>query len=165
MNRRRLRLLAPWLAMAVILAVAFTLGARRPAPAPTAAQRAAAIESQLRCPSCEDVSVADSSAPVAVAIKAIVEQRVAAGQGSAAIEAFLVSRYGEDILLRPPTNGGISAVWIVPLIFLVAGLAGLGAFFWRRRRCPAPAAVSDEERSAVERALAERAVADAPAGR
>jgi cytochrome c-type biogenesis protein CcmH len=164
MTSRRLRLVAPWLAMAAVLGVALILGAARPTPSPRPAQRAAAIEAQLRCPSCQDVSVADSSAPIAVAIRGIVEQQVAAGRGTASIEAFLVSRYGQDILLRPPASGGIGTVWIVPLAAFALALAGLGGFFWRRRRL-APATVTDDDRMAVERALAERSTADAVPGR
>lgn len=151
------RLWAPWLAMAVILAVALGLGAGRPGPGPSPAQRAAALDAQLRCPSCEDVSVADSSAPTAVAVRAIVLQRVRAGESDAAIEGFLVSRYGPDILLRPPTSGVTSAVWVVPLVALSLALCGLGVFYWRRRRTAPPVPPAAEDRSLVDRALADRA--------
>lgn len=152
---RRPGALVAWLAMGLVLAVALFVGATRPAPAPTLSQRAASLESQLRCPSCEDVSVADSSAPVALSIKGIVENRLAQGQSDSAIESFLVSRYGEGILLRPPGRGGIGAVWLVPLVVVGAGVVLLGGFLWRRRR-PVPLAVSPEDRLVVERALAER---------
>jgi len=156
MTAWRRRVWAPWLAMAVVLSVALAVGASRPAPPPSATQRAAAIDAQLRCPSCEDVSVADSSAPTAVAVRAIVLQRVRAGQRDAQIEDFLVSRYGPDILLRPPARGATSAVWIVPVVVVVVAAGGLGAFFWRRRRRP-PEPVGSEDRSLVDHALAERA--------
>lgn len=141
--------------MGVVLVVALALGASRPASAPTPSQRAQALEAQLRCPSCEDVSVADSSAPAAVSIKAIVERRVDEGQDDAVIESFLVSRYGEDILLRPPAHGGIGLVWSVPLVVVGVGLVVLAGFFWRRRRV-VPLAVSESDRQVVERALAEQ---------
>jgi cytochrome c-type biogenesis protein CcmH len=152
----RWRLWAPWIAMAVVLSVALAVGASRPGPPTSPTQRAAALDAQLRCPSCEDVSVADSSAPTAVAVRAIVLQRVRAGQGDAQIEDFLVSRYGPSILLRPPARGATSAVWIVPVVVVVLALGGLGVFFWRRRR-GAPVPVGTEDRSLVDRALAERA--------
>lgn len=154
---KRRRLLATWLALAVALAVALFIGASPRARVPSAAQRAQALETQLRCPSCEDVSVADSSAAVAVAIKGIVEHRVAEGQSDAAIEAFLVSRYGEGILLRPPASGATAAVWVVPLVAVVVALVALAGFLWRRRRLEA-VTVSDQDHLEVERALAERAV-------
>jgi len=156
MTASRWRLWAPWLAMVVVLSVALAVGASRPGPPLSPTQRAAAIDAQLRCPSCEDVSVADSSAPTAVAVRAIVLQRVRAGERQAQIEDFLVSRYGPGILLRPPTRGATSTVWIVPVVVVVLALGGLGVFFWRRRR-RAAAPVGIEDRSLVDHALAERA--------
>lgn len=157
MTAPRWRSWAPWCAMAVVLAVALGVGAGRPGPAPSPAQRAATLDAALRCPSCEDVSVADSSAPTAVAVRAIVLQRVRAGDSDAAIEDFLVSRYGPDILLRPPTSGVTSTVWIVPVVALSLALGGLGVFYWRRRRPTPPAPARAEDRDLVDRALAERA--------
>ncbi len=156
MTAPRWRLWAPWLAMALVLSVALALGASRPGPARTVAQRAAVLDAQLRCPSCEDVSVADSSAPTAVAVRAIVSQRLRAGESDGQIEDFLVSRYGPDILLRPPDTGATSAVWIVPVAAVVLALGGLGVFFWRRRR-GAPVPVAAEDRTLVDQALAQRA--------
>jgi cytochrome c-type biogenesis protein CcmH len=151
---------APWVVMAVVLAVALAVGAHRPGPAPSATQRAAVVDAQLRCPSCEDVSVADSSAPTAVAVRAIVLARVRAGQSDGEIEGFLVSRYGPDILLRPPATGATGTVWIVPVVAVVVALGGLGVFFWRRRRAPS-AALEDEDRALVDQALAARAASEA----
>ena len=145
-----------WAVLALVLAAALAVGAHRPSPAPGPAQRAAALDAALRCPSCEDVSVAASSAPTAVAIRRIVATRVAAGQSDAAIEAFLVSRYGPDILLRPPTSGGAGAVWLVPLVAVPVAVAVLGGFLWRRRRIAA-AAASEDDRRLVEAALSGRA--------
>ncbi|MDE3087111.1 MAG: cytochrome c-type biogenesis protein CcmH [Acidobacteriota bacterium] len=149
-----------WAALALVLAAALAVGAHRPSPAPGPAQRAAALDAALRCPSCQDVSVAASSAPTAVAIRRIVATRVDAGQSDAAIEAFLVSRYGPDILLRPATSGGVGAVWFVPLVAVPAALAVLGVFLWRRRRV-AGASPSEDDRRLVEAALSGRA---GPAG-
>ncbi|HUC35519.1 MAG TPA: cytochrome c-type biogenesis protein CcmH [Acidimicrobiales bacterium] len=141
-----------WGSLAVALAASLALGASRPAGAPTPAQRAAAIDAVLRCPSCEDISVAASSAPVAVAIREVVARRVAEGQSTAQIEAFLESRYGPGILLRPPASGVSILVWVVPLVALALGALGLGALFWRRRRLE-PLAGSDADSALVEEAL------------
>lgn len=151
--RRRRRLLVAWVAVAVVVAVALTVGARRPASARSAAQRAAAIEADVRCPSCEDISVAQSSAPTALAIRQAVASRIAAGQSDATIEAYLVSRYGQAILLRPPAGGGTSLVWVLPVVAVAAAVAGLGIVFWRRRRV-VPVVVADADRDLVDRALA-----------
>lgn len=142
-----------WSALAVVLAVVLAIGATRPGAASSSSQRASAIDSALRCPSCEDVSVAASSAPAAVAIRGIVAQRVGEGQSTAEIESFLESRYGVGILLRPPTSGLSGAVWVVPLVVVGTGLAGLGVFFWRRRRVE-PSVVPEEDRALVDAVLA-----------
>lgn len=149
------RLAIAWIALGVVLAVALVVGAGTPARAPSPAQRAAAIEADVRCPSCEDISVAQSSAPTAVAIRSAVASRVAAGQSDTAIEGYLVSRYGSGILLRPPAGGGAGLVWLVPVLAVAAAMVGLVVFFWRRRRV-GPLAVDEEDRALVEDALAAR---------
>ncbi|MHB8681263.1 MAG: cytochrome c-type biogenesis protein, partial [Acidimicrobiales bacterium] len=118
---RRVPLGAWWILLAIVLAAALTVGSFKPGPVRSAAQRVAAIDAAVRCPSCEGVSVAQSSAPAALAIRTAVTARVAAGQSDAEIEAFLVGRYGEGILLRPPAGGGIGLVWVLPVLALLAG--------------------------------------------
>jgi cytochrome c-type biogenesis protein CcmH len=141
-----------WIALGVALAVALAFGASRPSQT-TAAQREAAIDADLRCPSCQDISVADSSSSTAVAIRQVVATRVSQGESTAQIESFLESRYGIGILLRPPTSGLSAAVWAVPLVAVAAGALGLGVFFWRRRRGEL-VPVAAEDRQLVEDAMA-----------
>ncbi|MGA2037024.1 MAG: cytochrome c-type biogenesis protein [Acidimicrobiales bacterium] len=143
----------PWAVLAVVLAVALAFGVSRPDESSTAAQRAAAIDADLRCPSCEVISVSDSSASTAVAIRQVVAARVREGQSTAQIESFLESRYGLGILLRPPASGLSAAVWVVPIAAVAVGVLGLGAFFWRRRRIE-PVQVAAEDRDLVEDAMA-----------
>jgi len=146
-----------WVALVVVVGVALGVGASPGSPAPTTAQRVAAIDALVRCPSCEGISVADSSASTAVAIRQAVTARVHAGQSDAQIDAFLVSRYGPSILLRPPVGGATAWVWVLPPVAVAVGLACLAVVFWRRRR-PPPVTVTDEDRALVARALAARLV-------
>jgi cytochrome c-type biogenesis protein CcmH len=145
----------PWVALVVVVGVALGVGSSHGGPPPTAAQRAAAIDALVRCPSCDGVSVADSSASTAVAIRHDVAARVRAGQTDGEIESFLVSRYGPDILLRPPVRGWTAWVWVLPPAVLVMAVGGLVTVLWRRRS-RAPSSVSADDRALVQRALAAR---------
>lgn len=119
----------------LVLAVALVIGAGVFSSAPqTAAQRAAAIEAGTRCPSCADVSVADSDATTAIAVRHQIESMVAAGRSTAAIDQALVSEYGPTILLVPPDTGGVPLIYVVPLVLGAGTLATVGMLFWRRTR-------------------------------
>jgi len=104
------------------------------AGAPSGAQRAAAIESNVRCPSCTDLSVAQSNATTAIAVRHQIERLVAEGRTTAAIEQVLVSEYGPTILLTPPDTAGLPLIWIIPVVLGVGALGGVGVVFWRRAR-------------------------------
>jgi len=150
---------AAWVVLAVVVGVALALGASRGTAAQTPSQRAGAIDAQVRCPSCEGISVQASSASTAQAIRVAVAARVRAGQSDRQIFDFLVSRYGPGILLRPPAGGATAWVWVLPPLAVGAAASGLGVVFWRRRRTET-SRVTVEDRLLVERALAERAASE-----
>jgi cytochrome c-type biogenesis protein CcmH len=119
----------------VVLGVALAIGAGVGSTAPpTNAQRAAAIEAVIRCPSCDDLSVAQSAASAAVAVRRQIATEVAKGESATAIENGLVSQYGPSILLSPPASGLSALVWYVPAVAGGLALCALAAFFWRRWR-------------------------------
>ena len=88
----------------------------------------------MRCPSCTDVSVADSDATTAIAVRHEIVSMVAAGASTADIDQTLVSEYGQSILLVPPDSGGIPVLYVVPLVLGVGAVVGVGLLFWRRSR-------------------------------
>lgn len=152
-----------WVVLVVMVGVALAVGATRgPGPA-TVQQRAAALDAVIRCPSCDGISVAQSSASTAQAIRQTVLARLRGGQSPQQVEAYLVSRYGPGILLRPPVGGGTAWVWVLPPVAVAGAAAGLGAVLWRRRRRH-EAEVSEEDRALVELALARRAGATTEPG-
>jgi cytochrome c-type biogenesis protein CcmH/NrfF len=119
----------------VVLAVALAVGSGLFDTAPqTPGQRAAAIEAGVRCPSCTDVSVAQSNATTAIAVRHQVESMVAQGRSNADIDQVLVSEYGQTILLVPPDAGGVPVIWIIPLVAGAGALVGVAVVFWRRSR-------------------------------
>ncbi len=119
----------------VVLALALVIGSGAfDTGSQTVAQRAAAIEANVRCPSCTDLSVAQSNATTAIAVRHQIEGMVAAGRSTSAIDQVLVSEYGQTILLVPPDTGGVPLIWVVPLVLGGAALVGVGVVFWRRSR-------------------------------
>lgn len=168
-RRRRARETLRWALPATVL-VGGLVFSSIPRPGPeTVAERTAQIASIVRCPSCPDVSVADSTIPSAVAVDHYIRRAVEKGQSEQQILDFLVSRYGPRILLRPPTSGDDVLVWVLPLAGTAIAGGGLALFFFRRaRRYAAP--LSDADRLLVERALSKadrplevRSAPDAPA--
>jgi cytochrome c-type biogenesis protein CcmH len=122
-----------WTVFGVVGAVALLVGSGVLSSRPlTAAQRSAAIEADIRCPSCEDLSVAQSDAPTAVAVRAAIHRQVDAGRSDQQVEAYLMSRYGASIELDPPASGLALVVWLVPLVAGVVGLAAVATVLVRR---------------------------------
>lgn len=128
----------PWLGLGVllvVLAVALAIGGGLgQGGRQTPDQRAAALDAQLRCPSCDDLSVAQSSASAAVAVRHEVLHLAREGRTDQQIEDQLVGQYGPTILLRPPTSGLASLVWIVPALAGAGAVGALVVLFWRRGR-------------------------------
>ncbi len=94
------------------------------------------VSSILRCPVCQGLSVADSTADAAVAMKSRVRELVAAGYSDEQILDFFAERYGDFILLAPPKEGLNWFLWAAPLIIIAAG--GLWLLVGRREGTPAP---------------------------
>jgi cytochrome c-type biogenesis protein CcmH len=122
----------------VVLVVALAVGATARSGGSSDAQRAAALDAQLRCPSCEDATVAQSSASSAVAVRHQVAAMVAAGDSDAQIESSLESRYGPSILLLPPARGVASLIWVLiwvlPIVLGVGAIVVVAVVFWRRNQ-------------------------------
>lgn len=96
--------------------------------------QAHAIAARLRCPVCQNESVADSPAELAAQMRALIRQKLQAGESPEQIIAYFVSKYGDWILLEPPRKGILWLVWVGPLSALLAGLTVAGAFLRRAVR-------------------------------
>jgi cytochrome c-type biogenesis protein CcmH len=150
-----IRRLLPWLALALVVVAALAVAAGAGRSERTPAARARHVASQLRCPVCEGLSVADSPSPTARAIHDDIRRRVEAGESDEEIRAAFVDRYGESILLRPTSTGIAALVWALPVVALVLGAAGLGFAFWRWRREPR-LSPTEADRALVGEALGHR---------
>ena len=137
-----------WGMLALVLAGALAVGSRGESGPPTEDQRVQRIASVVRCPTCRGLSAAQSDAPSAEAIRDEVRRRVQEGETDAQIKSYLVSRYGEDILLQPKSR----VVWALPVIGGAAAVGGL-VFVLRRRRVKPGPTVSDADEALVARAM------------
>lgn len=118
-------------------------------PDPAQEARARHLMEDLRCLVCQNQSISDSNADLARDLREIVRERVAAGETDSQVHRFMVDRYGDWILMKPPFNYRTAVLWLAPLLLLVAG--GIGAWiFIRRQRAvaaePAPLDPAEEAR-------------------
>ena len=84
--------------------------------------RARAISAGLRCLVCQNQSIDDSNAPLARDLRVLVRERLMAGESDRDVVAYIVARYGDFVLLRPPVNSRTVLLWLAPLLSL-AGIA------------------------------------------
>jgi cytochrome c-type biogenesis protein CcmH len=151
--------LSPFVLAAVLLA-ALTLV---PGPAvavnpdemlkdPLLEKRAREISKGLRCLVCQNQSIDDSDADLAKDLRIIVRERLKVGDSDSQVVDFVVSRYGDFVLLKPPFKGATLVLWIGPALIALGGLGAMIAYLRRNRRAadggPAKAAplTPDEQR-------------------
>ncbi|WP_207485615.1 cytochrome c-type biogenesis protein [Arenibaculum pallidiluteum] len=103
-------------------------------PDPAQEARAREISRELRCLVCQNQSIDDSNAPLARDLRVIVRERITAGDTDTQVLDFVVGRYGDFVLLRPPFKPETLALWLGPAAILAAGLCGVLIFLRRRRR-------------------------------
>jgi cytochrome c-type biogenesis protein CcmH len=110
--------------------------------------RARVLSRELRCMVCQNQSIDDSDAPLAKDLRILVRERLTKGDSDEQVMDFLVSRYGEFVLLRPTFEWHTAILWLTPLIvLLVGGVALLAAIRRRRVATPSPLPLdADEER-------------------
>lgn len=102
------------------------------------------ITAQLRCPKCQNNSVADSNAMIAADMRLKVYELLRQGQSKQQIIDYMVARYGNFVSYEPPLTPGTLALWVVPALFIVAGAAVVVSR--TRRRETNNGELSDEER-------------------
>jgi cytochrome c-type biogenesis protein CcmH len=143
-----------------LLALLFTLPALAVEPSevladPVLEARARTIGQALRCVVCQNQSIDDSAAEVAHDMRRAVRDRLLAGDSNDQVFAFMVARYGDYVLLKPPFKTGTLVLWLgAPLLLLIAGGALLMAARRRQRaNLAAPLPLSDEERRRLDALL------------
>ena len=138
-----------WLAVAA--AVLFLGAASEPSERltdPAQEARARALFKEVRCLVCQNESIDASHAELAQDLRAIVRQEVAAGRSDIEVRRFLTDRYGEYVLLKPQFSWANAALWLAPLLVV---LAGGGLLISRWRALPPEPELSGEETAALAR--------------
>lgn len=127
-------------------------------PDPAMEARARALSAELRCLVCQNQSIDDSNAPLARDLRLLVRERLKANDTDEQVMEYIVARYGDFVLLKPPMNTSTLILWVTPVLALLAALALAykGVF---ARTTAASGAANDEapltadEKSRMERVL------------
>ena len=114
------------------------------------------LTSELRCLVCQNQTIADSNAALAIDLRNEVQRMLHAGATDAAIIDYMVARYGDFVLYRPPVKSTTLLLWAAPVLFLIAGLGGWIVLVRAGRR-PVTQELTTEERARAVRLLTERA--------
>ena len=116
---------------------------------PALEARARALSKDIRCLVCQNQSIDDSNADLARDLRVLVRERLQKGDSDPEILDFLVKRYGDFVLLKPPVKVSTYLLWYGPIGILILGVIGLIVFFRNRRVVPARTTVglsADEEK-------------------
>lgn len=146
----------------VLVALFLCLAAAAPALAvnpdevladPALEARARAISAELRCMVCQNQSIDDSNAELAKDLRLLVRERLKNGDSDEAVIDYVVSRYGEFVLLKPRIEAKTLLLWGMPVFLLAVGAVTLVVAAHRRGARPAGAPLSDEEQEKLDKLL------------
>ena len=112
--------------------------------------RARGISKELRCLVCQNQSIDDSNAELARDLRLAVRQRLVAGDSDDQVIGYVVSRYGDFVLLRPPFKGATYVLWLGPAAIAGLGLLAVVVFFRRRAGRSAVRPLDAEEKRRLE---------------
>jgi cytochrome c-type biogenesis protein CcmH len=137
-----IRWISATLAAVLVATSALAIDDERAFEDPVLNERYRSLINELRCPKCQNESIADSNAPIAADLRQQVRTRMAAGESDDEIRQFLVTRYGNFITYRPPLMPTTWALWGGPAALLLIG----GIVFYRvvRERAAQPIEEDDE---------------------
>ena len=118
-------------------------------PDPILEKRVLAIAAELRCLVCQNQTIADSDAALAVDLRQQVRKKLAQGMSDRDVTDFMVERYGDFVLYRPPVKSTTWLLWFGPFLLLAGGLIALGLKLKRRAHTEPTAALSETEKRRV----------------
>jgi len=121
-------------------------------------ERLKSLAEELRCLVCQNQTIADSNAPLALDLRNQIRKQVAEGKSDAEIRDYLVQRYGDFVLYRPPLKASTLLLWIGPFVLIAAGAVVFAVVVRRRPSANAPGRTA-RPRAEIEALLAEREAA------
>ena len=132
---------------------------------PALEQRARDLSAVIRCVVCQNESIDSSNAEIAHELRLLVRERLVAGDSDQEVLDYLVARYGDFVLLRPPMKPSTYLLWFGPFAILLIGAVAVFVYFRRQRSAAAqPAALSPEEEARLARLLAEDSAGEERSG-
>lgn len=143
----------------IALLLAALIGVSAAAEAPPAAddplleKRVARLAAELRCLVCQNQSLADSNADLAVDLRNQVRELLRAGRSDAEVRSFMVQRYGDFVLYKPPLKAATVALWVGPFVLLVLAAALLWTYLRRRSARIVERELTPEERARAQALL------------
>jgi cytochrome c-type biogenesis protein CcmH len=108
-------------------------------------ERTMRLASELRCLVCQNQTIAESQAQLAIDLKQQIREQLAAGRSEDEVRSFMTARYGDFVLYRPPLRGVTLLLWFGPALLLAAGLLALFVVVRRRERDVGVVALSEAE--------------------
>ena len=120
---------------------------------PVLEERARNLSVNLRCMVCQNQSIDDSNAELARDLRLLVRERLVDGDSDEAVIDYVVSRYGEFVLLNPRFRGETLLLWGAPLLLFMGGAAAMLVFVRSRAGRPVGKPLSEEEKVALAKAL------------
>jgi cytochrome c-type biogenesis protein CcmH len=120
---------------------------------PQAEARLKALAVELRCLVCQNQTLADSNAPLAEDLRREVREMIAKNMSDQEIIDFLVTRYGDFVLYRPPMKATTMLLWIGPFLLLITGATALILALRRRQTTLPEASLSEQDHQRVEQLL------------
>lgn len=151
MNRAKLQLLLLCLAFLALQVAAQE--AKPLAEDPELEKRVMTLSHELRCLVCQNETLADSRADLAVDLRREIREQMKAGKSDKEIIAFLTARYGDFVLYRPPMRPTTYLLWFGPFVLLAIGLWVLYRYLKQRRELINPEPLSADERRRAEELL------------
>lgn len=114
----------------------------KPLKDPAQEENARVLMKEIRCLVCQNQSIEDSNADLAVDLRNIIREHIAAGESHDEIKAFLVARYGDWVLLKPPVRPDTLFLWLSPILIVISIFI---VILLSRKKQIAPPALSAEE--------------------